>query len=144
MSERSAPRFLLDLGGRGGGATFLGGGARGVVGGAPGVVGGGPVGGGGAVKLTNWLVGLGSLRSALGGLRGVTGYLYRQQEINLGNHCYSNRLLFLSSFPGFCLQCSFLLFFCIARNKKLAGRRPVNKVSYFLLCDIWGLLARIC
>ena len=112
MSERSAPRFLLNLGGRGGGATFLGGGARGVVGGAlgvvggaPGVVGGGPVGGGGAVKLTNWLVGLDSLRSALGGLRGVTGYLYRQQEINLGNHCYSNRLLFLSSFPGFCLQC---------------------------------------
>ena len=82
MSERSAPRFLLDLGSRGGGATFLGGGTRGVIGRAPGivsavlvVVGGGPVGGGGAVKLTDWLVGLGSLRSALGGLRGVTGYL---------------------------------------------------------------------
>ena len=82
MSERSAPRFLLDLGGRGGGATFLGGGARGVVDGAPGVVsempgvvGGGPVGGGGAVKLTDWVVGRDSLRSVLGGLRGVTGYL---------------------------------------------------------------------
>ena len=102
MSERSAPRFLFDLGGRGGGATFLGGGARGVVGGAlgvvsgaPGVVGGGPVGGGGAVKLTDWLVGLDSLRSALGGLRGVTGYLGNGRQIlvmvaiatgdNLGN-----------------------------------------------------------
>ena len=102
MSERSAPRFLFDLGGRGGGATFLGCGARGVVGGAlgvvsgaPGVVGGGPVGGGGAVKLTDWLVGLDSLRSALGGLRGVTGYLGNGRQIlvmvaiatgdNLGN-----------------------------------------------------------
>ena len=116
MSERSAPRFLFDLGGRGGGATFLGGGARGVVGGAlgvvsgapgvasgalgvvsgaPGAVGGGPVGGGGAVKLTDWLVGLDSLRSALGGLRGVTGYLGNGRQIlvmiaiatgdNLGN-----------------------------------------------------------
>ena len=75
MSERSAPRFLLDLGGRGGGATFLGGGAPGVVSEVPGVVGGGPVGGGGAVKLTDWLVGRDSLRSVLGGLRGVTGYL---------------------------------------------------------------------